>query len=206
MTDEVVLRRRPDGATELRVGGQFVMDDVETSSERLLARHALDLGARQVLVGGLGLGYTSRELLDGGAERVVVAELHDEVVAAVADGAGAGPLRDPRLSVVVGDVADVVAARARRSLDAVCLDVDNGPEQLVHPRNADLYRSGFLMACRERLRPGGALVIWSATPAERLVEVLGALFADVSTTRVPVRLGTAQTDYWLLTARHGASS
>ncbi|MCX6407180.1 MAG: hypothetical protein NTV28_09700 [Propionibacteriales bacterium] len=65
MDDEVVVRVRADGATELRVNGVFVMDDVETSSERLLAELVLDLGAREVLVGGLGLGYTAQTLLAG---------------------------------------------------------------------------------------------------------------------------------------------
>ena len=92
------MRVRADGATELRVNGVFVMDDVETSSERLLADLVLDLGAREVLVGGLGLGYTAQALLAGDVERLVVAELHADVVAAVRAGAGAGPsvLDDPR--------------------------------------------------------------------------------------------------------------
>src|SRR5688572_30747248 len=124
-SDEVVLRRRPDGATELRVNGVFVMDDVETTSARRLAQVALDLGAPDVLVGGLGLGYTVRALLaDARVRRVVVAELHPEVVEAVA-------LVDPRLEVVTGDVRDVVAAQADGSTDAVLLDVDNGPDFLV---------------------------------------------------------------------------
>ena len=81
--DDVVVRRRDDGALELRVNGVFVMDDVETTSERRLAQVVLDHGARDVLVGGLGLGFTVRTLLaDDRVRRVVVAELHPEVVAA----------------------------------------------------------------------------------------------------------------------------
>ncbi len=200
MTSEVVLRRRPDGATELRVGGQFVMDDVETTSERLVAEHVLELGARDVLVGGLGLGYTARALLDGGAERVVVAELHPEVVAAVADGAGAGPFEDSRLEVAVGDVHDVVAAQPEGSFDGICLDVDNGPDQLVHEHNASLYEAEFLTLCRTRLRAGGTLCIWSATSAESLSRTLGDVFDDVTTLRVPISFVATTTEYWLLVA------
>ena len=57
------MRRRADGALELRVNGVFVMDDVETTSERRLAEVVLERGARDVLVGGLGLGFTVRALL-----------------------------------------------------------------------------------------------------------------------------------------------
>ncbi len=99
--DDVVVRRRDDGALELRVNGVFVMDDVETTSERRLAQVVLDHGARDVLVGGLGLGFTVRTLLaDDRVRRVVVAELHPEVVAA-------NGLVDPRLDVVIGDVRDL---------------------------------------------------------------------------------------------------
>ncbi|MPZ97680.1 MAG: hypothetical protein GEU96_22860, partial [Propionibacteriales bacterium] len=61
---EVVVRRRADGALELRVNGVFVMDTAQTSSERLLARAVLaDDGPDRLLVGGLGIGFTVRELL-----------------------------------------------------------------------------------------------------------------------------------------------
>src|SRR3954451_7680180 len=114
------LRRRDDGATELRVNGVFVMDDVETTSEQALARTVIDLGAREILVGGLGLGYTLRAVLASAqVSRVVVAELHTEIVGWMRDGTvpGADLLADERTHVVVGDVRDVVAAQSAASLD-----------------------------------------------------------------------------------------
>ena len=133
------LRRRDDGALELRVNGVFVMDDVETSSEQALARTVIALGASEILVGGLGLGYTLRALLASPqVSRVVVAELHPEIVGWMRDGTipGAELLTDERTHVVVGDVRDVVEAQSPASLDAVVLDVDNGPDFLVHDDNA----------------------------------------------------------------------
>ena len=201
MDDEVVVRTRADGATELRVNGVFVMDDVETSSERVLAEHALDAGAREVLVGGLGLGFTARALLEaeGGrrVERLVVAELHDGVLRAVRDGAGAGPevLDDPRCTVVVGDVLDVVAAQPAASLDAVLLDVDNGPDFLVHDANAAVYDSTGVRA----LRPGGTLAVWSMADSEPLRERLGEVLDDVHAVAVPVDLQGRAEHYWVLT-------
>ena len=79
---EVVLRRREhDGALELRVNGVFVMDTIETSSERELARATLAAvdpatDALEVLVGGLGLGFTLAEVLtDPRVARVLVVEI-----------------------------------------------------------------------------------------------------------------------------------
>ncbi len=198
---DVVVRRRADGATELRVNGVFVMDDVETSSERVLAEHVLESGAREVLVGGLGLGFTARALLDGGAGRVVVAELHAEVVRAVDDGAGAGPFDDPRLEIVVGDVAEVVRTRPAASLDAICLDVDNGPDFLVHPGNHAIYGTEFIARCAAAIRPGGVLAVWSMADSLPLRRALEEHLDGVDGTAVPVRLQGRDETYWILSGR-----
>ncbi len=194
-----MVRRRDDGVTELRVSGVFVMDDVETSSERRLARVALENGARDVLVGGLGLGFTVSALLaDTSVRRVLVAELHDEVVAE-------NHLDDPRLTVVVGDVRDVVAAQPDASMDAVLLDVDNGPDFLVHPDNAAVYEGAFLAECARMLRPGGTLAIWSMADSEALRRILAAHLTDVLAESVPVTLQGRAEAYWILRGRAGLS-
>ena len=134
---ELVLRRRGDGALELRVNGVFVMDDRETSSEELLASVALDAVLRpsRVLVGGLGLGYTVRALLaDERVREVVVAEIEPDVVRWMRDGVVPSVLDDPRVRVEVGDVRDVVMGQPAGSLDGILLDVDNGPDSLFTTR------------------------------------------------------------------------
>lgn len=200
---EVVLRRRTDGATELRVNGVFVMDDVETTSERVLAERALERGARDVLVGGLGLGFTVRHLLaDARVRRVLVAELHPEVVEAMREGTVPGDdlLADHRCEVAVGDVRDLVAAQAEGSFDAVLLDVDNGPDFLVHEHNRDLYGADFIARCGQVLRPGGTLAVWSMADSPALRTTLAEHLDDVSAERVPVRLQGRDEAYWVLTA------
>lgn len=193
--DEVVVRRRADGALELRVNGVFVMDDVESTSERRLAEVVLDRGARDVLVGGLGLGFTVRALLgDARVRRVVVAELHAEVVTAAG-------LADPRLDVVIGDVRDRVASQPDDCADAVLLDVDNGPDSLVHAGNAAVYGDAFVAECARILRPGGTLAVWSMADSATLRATLGAHLVDVEAERVPVRLQGRDEAYWILTAR-----
>ncbi|KAA1378190.1 spermine/spermidine synthase domain-containing protein [Aeromicrobium fastidiosum] len=200
--DEVVVRRRDDGALELRVNGVFVMDDVETTSECLLARTAIDAGARRVLVGGLGLGFTTRELLGGpDVERVVVAELHREIVDAMRSGTipGADLLDDPRLDVVVGDVRDVVAAQPSASFDAILLDVDNGPDFLVHDQNAAVYGPGFVATCADRLTSDGRLSVWSMADSAAVRATLAEHFVDVVADAVDVRLQGRDERYWILT-------
>ena len=195
------VRRRDDGALELRVNGVFVMDDVETSSERALARTVIDLGAREVLVGGLGLGYTLRALLESPqVSRVVVAELHPEIVEWMRDGTipGADLLADVRTQVVVGDVRDVVAAQAPASLDAIALDVDNGPDFLVHDANAAVYGTDFVEVCTSRLRPGGHLCVWSMNDSEQLRRAMGDHLTDIRTEAVDVRLQGRDERYWIV--------
>jgi len=202
---ETVLRRRDDGALELRVNGVFVMDTVETSSERRLADASLAaVGApRRVLVAGLGLGFTLRAVLDHpGIEHVTVVELEPALIDWLRAGlvpANAGLLDDPRVSVRVSDVADEVARLAAEqvSYDVVLLDVDNGPDFLVHEANAALYRRPFLAACARLLSAGGVLVVWSMNESQPLVDALRGALAEVWTQPCPVRLGGRDETYWL---------
>jgi spermidine synthase len=121
-----------------------------------------------VLIGGLGMGFTLAAALEtlGSAAEVVVAELVAEVVDwnRALIGAPAGhPLADPRSTVYVGDVADLIRQTAA-GFDAILLDVDNGPEALVRKENDWLYSGEGLRAARRALRPGGVLAVWSASP------------------------------------------
>jgi spermidine synthase len=190
---ELVLRRRADGHQELRANGVFVMDTLEHSSERALAARALALhpGPRlRVLVGGLGLGYTLGEVLvDPRVEHCTVVEIEPDLVAWLREGVvpHAGPLlADPRTRVVVADVADTVRDLEPGSQDLVLLDVDNGPEHLVHEGNAGLYdEAGLRRLCRV-LAPGGVAVVWSATPSPALEARMRTVFGEVEVVEVPV--------------------
>jgi spermidine synthase len=195
VTDDVVIRTRTDGARELRVNGVFVMDDVETSSERRLAELVLQGGAREVLVGGLGLGFTTRRLLDDAdVRRVVVAELHRAVVEA-------SEIDDRRVEIVVGDVRHVLAAQADASFDAVLLDVDNGPDFLVHETNAGLYEAPGIADAVRVLRPGGTLAVWSMADSVTLRDALAEHLVDVCAEAVPVRLQGRDEAYWVIAGR-----
>lgn len=207
---EVVLRRRADpadadgGGLELRVNGVLVMDSRHTRSEELLAQRALSQMARpvRVLVGGLGLGFTLRALLAyDHVASVVVVEIEPAVVDWVRAGlvpATAGALHDPRVTVRVADVAEVVRTTASKSVDVVLLDVDNGPDQLVHEHNTGLYTAAFVAECARVLAPGGRVAVWSAEDSADLRATLDHVFSAVEVDRVPVVLQGRSTAYWVL--------
>ena len=153
-------------------GGNELMSSRLRGSEEALATLSCErLAGRarpRLLVGGLGMGFTLRAaqaVLPKGAE-IVVAELVPKIV----DWAR-GPLAhlfgdcldDSRVTIRIGDVRDMIAAPGG-GYDAILLDVDNGPEALIHPDNDALYGDYGLRAARAALVPGGVLAVWSAFP------------------------------------------
>lgn len=207
---EVVLRRavrEEADVLELRVNGVFVIDDAETRTERAMARVALARVERPacVLVGGLGFGYTLAEVLgDDRVERCDVAEIEQTLVNWMRDGTiphGPALLADGRARLLTTDVGEVVVDADDASYDVVLLDVDNGPDHLVHQDNDRLYRPAFLEQIRRVLRPGGMLVVWSATKSPRFIEALRQVFGDVTAEPYDVQLGARDEVYWLHRAR-----
>ena len=128
-----------------------------------------------MLVGGLGLGLTARAVLaDPRVRHVDVVELAPPLVGwaragLVAELAG---LEGERCTLHVADVLDVLGGRCapRGPWDVVLLDVDNGPDFLVHASNAALYAAARRSPRpARRWRPGGLLVVWSSHVAPALL-------------------------------------
>jgi spermidine synthase len=207
---EVALRRRGE-TYEIIANGCFLMDTSDGRSERLLIDAAYDaLGVRQqgspppsVLIGGLGVGFS---LAHAAARRswgpITVAERE----AAIIDWHRSGPLAaisgpalaDPRVSVLHTDlvahlhlsVRESEASGAQGKYDALCLDIDNGPDWTVTDDNRNLYTPTGLAACRARLNPGGVLAVWSAQPSAAFEQALrDAGFEAVRTEEIPVDRG-----------------
>jgi spermidine synthase len=207
---ELVLRRRVSESAadvlELRVNGVFVMDTLETTSEIELAAQALQLvdEPSSVLLGGLGLGFTlQRVLADARVERAVVVEIERPLIEWMRDGTvphGPGILADARASVINADIAMAIA-EARSTYDLVLLDVDNGPGYLVHEANGTVYEEAFLGSCRDLLRPGGVLVVWSAAAAPDLLAAMRTVFGDAEEQSHDVLLQDRPEQYFLYLAR-----
>ncbi len=212
---EVVLRRRTSDlgadAIELRVNGVFVMDTLETASEMALAAAALDVvpDPRDVVVGGLGLGFTTQRVLaDTRVERVMVVEIEDALIGWMRDGTvvhGPALLADQRVKVVNADISMAIA-EARSTYDLILLDVDNGPGYLVNEANERVYERAFLERCRDLLNPDGALVIWSAAEAPDLLAVLRTVFGEAEEQSHDVLLQERPEHYYLYAARQASSA
>jgi spermidine synthase len=160
------------------------------------------LGARanpRILVGGLGMGFTLRAVLNafGPDLQVTVAELMPAVVGFSRDILGhvaEHPLKDSRVQVYEGDVRDAIE---QGPWDAILLDVDNGPEPLTVGRNAALYSARSLRSIRRALTAGGVFVLWSATPNRKFESLVRSadLTCTVRTVRArgPIRKGARHT-------------
>lgn len=207
---EVVLRRRTSGVgadvIELRVNGVFVMDTLETGTEIELAGAALALvpDPRDVVVGGLGLGFTAQRVLaDTRVERVMVVEIEESLVGWMRNGTiphGPALLADQRLKIVNADILMAIA-EARSTYDLILLDVDNGPGYLVHDDNVRVYEQSFLARCGELLNPHGALAIWSAAAAPELLAAMTAVFGEADEQKHDVLLQDRPESYYLYVAR-----
>lgn len=192
---EIVLHER-DGVFTIRVNGLELMSSRVHGSEEDMATLVLrDLRAVEphVLVGGLGMGYTTRATLDILSERgrVTVAELLPVVVRWNHDHLGHladSPLDDPRVSLIEEDVGRVMATNPQ-TYDAVMLDVDNGPAALTDIQNERLYRANGLATARRCLRPGGVLAVWSASPDRRFERALAKAGFQIRVVTVSARRG-----------------
>ena len=170
----------PGGGEELRLfrrGKDYMivlnrnelMNSRMSGSEEALATMTIErLGKRDghLLIGGYGMGFTLRASCGSLSPKgkMTVVELVPEIVTwakgFMAELTG-DFLDDPRVELVIGDVADAIRAG---QYDAILLDVDNGPDGLTRDANDRLYSAQGLAAAKAALRPGGILAVWSAAP------------------------------------------
>jgi spermidine synthase len=180
-------RRRPMSDVdvyEIKLGDEFLMSSQFTQAEIELARlglAALDRTDLDVVVGGLGLGYTARAVLENARVRsLIVVDALAEVIEWHAQGLlplGKELTGDPRCRLVHGDFFAMSASaegfdshsKARR-FDAVLVDIDHSPRKLLHPRHAALYQRQGLAQLAGHLRPGGVFALWSNDPPDDAFE------------------------------------
>jgi spermidine synthase len=193
----LVFSRRGDEFS-LRLAGAELMNSRQHASEEALARLGCAGLARvpraHVMIGGLGMGFTTRAALDVLAPdaRVTIVEIVPEVVTwnreHLADLARR-PLDDPRVKIQLGDVVKAIADQ-RVPWHAILLDVDNGPDAFSAPENAGLYGLKGLIAARRALVPGGVLAVWSVAEDKKFTDRFRAAGFEVDRQRVPARPGS----------------
>jgi spermidine synthase len=193
---EISLRRRLDPTLqtdvyEAKLDDEFLMSSAFTVAEVALAEVALGVlpGADlDVVVGGLGLGYTARAALDDPRVRSLtviealtqVIEWHRRALLPLSEGLTS----DERCTLVHGDFFAMVASGssfgqgASDRHDAILVDIDHAPGHHLHPSHAGFYAEGGQRRLAERLLPGGVYALWSDDPpSEEYVSVLERVFA-----------------------------
>jgi spermidine synthase len=184
------LRRRREMSLgvdifEIKLGDEHLMSSLFTASEIALARLGLaELAGsgHDVVVGGLGLGYTAQTVLDA------VIDWHENGMLPL------GPVltSDPRCRFVLGDFFAMAASSQgfdpnspARRFDAVLVDIDHSPDFLLNPRNAAFYEPEGLRRLATHLKPGGVFGLWSdELPDEAFTARLATVFAEACSERV----------------------
>ena len=193
----------------IKINGQDLMSTRQHESELELARlgcaHLAGSKAPTVLIGGLGLGYTLRHVLDmlNPHAKVVVGELLSAVVKWNREFLGeinGRLLEDKRVDLKTGDVVGLLF-RSRGKFDAILLDIDNGPSAMTNSANSRLYSYEGIMACRYALRELGCLAVWSAEPSKKFERLLvGGCGFHVRRFRVPAYKGSKSQSHFVWVA------
>jgi hypothetical protein len=235
---EISLRRRLEPSLlvdvyEVKLGEEFLMSSLFTVAEVELARLGLaavedgsdsdgdgDGDGLDVVVGGLGLGYTA------------VAALEDDRVRTLTVVEALGPViswherqllpdtaaltADPRTTLLEGDFFALAReghgfGDAPDLLHAVLLDIDHTPHHVLHPSHADLYSREGLSRLAATLHPGGVFALWSDDPPEEaFTALLAEVFADVAAHEVsfanPLTGGTSSNSVYVATTAVGGRS
>ena len=187
MSDGTVFSlHRHDGEFFLKYNGFDLMSTALTFSEELLAEIGCanlfeGRGSRpkhpNILIGGLGLGFTLKRTLElvGRPATVEVAELMPPLIEwnrtfLVEYN---GPLlEDPRTRITQGDLFDIISSKRKGSYDALLLDIDNTPDDLITKGNARLYSASFLAKIKAILTPNGCVAYWLSEPAPKFKKCL----------------------------------
>ncbi|SDK66048.1 spermidine synthase [Microbulbifer yueqingensis] len=198
---EISLRRRRIPALgdrdiyEVKLGDEFLMSSMFVEAEEALS--TLGLAAAQgdrlnVVVGGLGLGYTAvAALKDKRIDELLVVEALNTVIGWHKD--ELVPLgkilnADKRNRYVLGSFFDLATApetgfdpeNQGKKFDAILLDIDHSPTEYLNAANAGFYTTENLALMAEQLKPGGVFAMWSQNlPEESFEALLRTVFETV---------------------------
>ena len=180
---DLTLRRRSEPLLqdrevfEVKLGDEYLMSSLFTEAEQQLAILGLASleGELDVVIGGLGLGYTAAEALKNkNVNRLLVIDLfqavndwHKEGLVPLGDVFA----EDTRCELRQGDFFELArtgfdATDPERKFDAVLLDIDHSPEHFLGPASKSFYTADGLAPVRTQLKPGGTFALWSNDPVD----------------------------------------
>ena len=201
---EVSLRRRQDSVTgvdifEVKLGDEYLMSSLFTVAEIALAdlalgwlgRRGISTGGWDVVVGGLGLGYTADAVLaDDRVRRLIVVDALAPVIGwhrRELVPLGRALTTDPRCRLELGDFFSMSRESGfdpdvpDRRFDAVLVDIDHSPRHQLGAGNADFYAVSGVRGLATRLTPGGVFGLWSNDPPDQAyLDVLSEVFTEVA--------------------------
>jgi spermidine synthase len=210
---DLILRRRPepllriDEVFEVKLGDEFLMSSLFTEGEKQLSDLGLEgvEGELDVIIGGLGLGYTAAAALDHQkVKSLLVIDAYQEVIDWHKQGLvplGQRLSDDPRCEMRKGDFFELAetgfdAADRERRFDAVLLDIDHSPHHFLDEKNESFYRAEGLEKLRIQLKTGGVFALWSDDPpdenfSKHLTSVFGTAKSHSIEFRNPYTNGTS---------------
>jgi spermidine synthase len=184
---EISLRRRAEPRLEgkilyeVKLGDEFLMSSLFTNAEIQLAKlalAALEGTGLDIVVGGLGLGYTAvAALADPSVRSVMVVEVMQPVIDWHRRGLvplGKELVSDPRCTLVHANFFEIASsnrggidrADPTRLVHAVLLDIDHSPSHWLNPENSTFYTAPGLRNLADKLHPGGVFGLWSNDPPD----------------------------------------
>lgn len=225
------LRRRREMALgvdvfEIKLGDDYLMSSLFTASERALANLGLADAVKSgldVVVGGLGLGYTAQAVLEHqSVKSLIVVEALEAVInwhETALLPLGPALTGDSRCKFVHGDFFALAASPLgfdpdlpTRRFDAILVDIDHSPDHFLHPKSESFYRPEGLRRLATHLHPGGVFGLWSNDKPDnaftsRPTDVFGNARAESVVFYNPLQnQDFTQTVYLAWTARHTANA
>lgn len=205
---QLTLHER-DSRFVIRLAGRELMNSAISASELRLGDLAFSGAVRPktILIGGLGLGYTLRRVLqlaDPDA-RIIVAELLPAVVEwnrTYLRDLNGSCLDDPRVTVRVESVRQTIACAKPEAYDAILLDVDNGPAAMVSEDNTRLYSERGLERLKKVLTKTGRVAVWSASIDHRFAARFDRSGFRVTTEKVGLHANAKSAPYAIYIGEH----
>lgn len=178
---------------EVKLGEDFLMSSLFHEAESQLAKLGLNLLKKEnldVVVGGLGLGYTAVSALENPrVKSLVVVEYLEGVIEWHQKGLvplGKILTRDSRCQLVNADFFALACDVSKsfdpsqpiKKHDAILLDIDHTPTRVLHQTNTRFYTAEGLGELAQHLKPGGVFALWADGPPEAsFTHHLGKVFA-----------------------------